>query len=176
MYWPLHFLWQYFTLFYVLVSTDIYTAMKKNNANIKILQGEFGQPLELQLAYSIKAGFPSPAEDYQHETLDFNRDLIKHPEATFYGRVDGDSMVDAGINDGDIAIIDRSVEPENGDVIVAFINKEFTIKYLDLSHKADGYIELQPANKKYKPIRIDDGDDFEVWGVVVWTIHCWKRT
>lgn len=144
-------------------------------ADIHILPSEFNQSLKLQLAYSIKAGFPSPAEDYQHDTLDFNRDLIKHPEATFYGRVDGDSMTDAGINDGDIAIIDRSVEADDGDVIVAFVNNEFTIKYLDLSHKADGYIELRPANQKYKPIRIDDSDDFEVWGVVVWTIKSWKK-
>lgn len=114
-------------------------------ANIHILPSEFNKELELQLAYALKAGFPSPAEDYQHDTLDFNRDLIKHPEATFYGRVDGDSMTDAGINDGDIAIIDRSVEADDGDVIVAFVNKEFTIKYLDLTHKADGYIELRPA-------------------------------
>ena len=144
-------------------------------SKIHIIKGEFEKSLELQLANSIKAGFPSPAEDYRHDSLDFNRDLIKHPEATFYGRVDGDSMVEAGINDGDIAIIDRSVEPEDGDVIVAFVNNEFTIKYLDLSHKADGYIELRPANANYKPIHIHDTDNFEVWGVVVWTIHNWKK-
>ncbi len=142
---------------------------------IHILPSEFKQKLELQMANAIKAGFPSPADDYQHDALDFNRDLIKHPEATFYGRVDGDSMVEAGINDGDIAVIDRSVDASDGDVIVAFVNNEFTIKYLDLSHKADGYIELKPANKKYHPIRIEDTDNFEVWGVVVWTIHSWKR-
>lgn len=144
-------------------------------STIKIPESEFKEPLELQLASSIKAGFPSPADDYQHDTLDFNRDLIKHPEATFYGRVDGDSMTDAGIHDGDIAIIDRSVEAQDGDIIVAFVNNEFTIKFLDLSHRADGYIELRPANKKYLPIRIDDSDNFEVWGVVVWTIRNWKR-
>lgn len=115
-------------------------------SKIHIIPSEFNQSLELQLAYSIKAGFPSPAEDYQHETLDFNRDLIKHPEATFYGRVDGDSMIDAGINDGDIAIIDRSAEAEDGDVIVAFVNNEFTIKFLDLTHKAEGYIELRKTS------------------------------
>ena len=142
---------------------------------IHILPSEFKQKLELQMAYAIKAGFPSPAEDYQHDALDFNRDLIKHPEATFYGRVDGDSMVEAGINDGDIVVIDRSVDASDGDVVVAFVNNEFTIKYLDLSHKADGYIELKPANKKFHPIRIEDADNFEVWGVVVWTIHSWKR-
>ena len=131
-------------------------------SKIHIIKGEFDRGLELQLANSIKAGFPSPAEDYRHDTLDFNRDLIKHPEATFYGRVDGDSMVDAGINDGDIAIIDRSVEPEDGDVVVAFVNNEFTIKYLDLSHKAEGFIELRPANKNYSPIQIHDTDNFEI--------------
>ncbi len=144
-------------------------------SKIHIIKGVFEQDLELQLANSIKAGFPSPAEDYRHDSLDFNRDMIKHPEATFYGRVDGDSMVEAGINDGDIAIIDRSLEPDDGDVVVAFVNNEFTIKYLDLSHRADGYIELRPANKNYNPIRIHDTDNFEVWGVVVWTIHSWKK-
>ena len=143
-------------------------------ANIKIIKGEFKEKLDLLFAPGVKAGFPSPAVDYLHESLDFNRDLIKHPEATFYGRVDGDSMTEAGICDGDIAVIDRSLEPQNGNVVVAYINNEFTIKYLDLTHKKDGYIELRPANKKYKPIRIDESDTFEVWGVVVWTIKCWR--
>ena len=138
--------------------------------NIKIIEGEFEKHLELQFAPTIKAGFPSPADDYTHDSIDFNRDLIRNPDATFYGRVDGDSMIDAGICDGDIAVIDRSVEAQNGDVVVAFVNNEFTIKYLDLSHKEDGYIELKPANPDFQPIRIDDGDRFEVWGVVVWTI------
>ncbi len=123
----------------------------------------------------IKAGFPSPAEDYLRESLDFNRDLIKHPEATFYGRVDGDSMIEAGICDGDIAVIDRSLEAANGDIIVAYIEGEFTIKFLDLTHREDGYIELRPANKNFKPIRVDADDQFEVWGVVVWTIKNWKK-
>ena len=143
--------------------------------SIQLIKGEFGQPLDLFLAPGIKAGFPSPAEDYLRDSLDFNRDLIAHPEATFYGRVDGDSMKDAGINDGDIAVIDRSVEPQNGDVIVGYINGEFTIKYLDLTHKEEGYIELRPANKNYQPIRIDESDSFEVWGVVIWTIKSWKQ-
>ena len=143
--------------------------------SIQLIKGEFRQPLDLFLAPGIKAGFPSPAEDYLRDSLDFNRDLIAHPEATFYGRVDGDSMKDAGINDGDIAVIDRSVEPQNGDVIVGYINSEFTIKYLDLTHKEEGYIELRPANKDYQPIRIDESDSFEVWGVVIWTIKSWKQ-
>lgn len=142
--------------------------------SIQLIKGEFGQPLDLLIAPGIKAGFPSPAEDYLRESLDFNRDLIAHPEATFYGRVDGDSMKDAGINDGDIAVIDRSVEPQNGDVVVGYVNGEFTIKYLDLTHKEEGYIQLRPANKDYQSIRIDESDSFEVWGVVIWTIKSWK--
>lgn len=143
-------------------------------SGIKLIKGEFEEKLKLQLAPQIKAGFPSPAEDYLHESLDFNRDLIRHPEATFYGRVDGDSMEDASICEGDIAVIDRSVDPQDGDVVVGYVNGEFTIKFLDLTHKDEGYIELRPANKNYQPIRINENDDFEVWGVVVWTIKRWK--
>lgn len=139
------------------------------------MKGEFGSRLDLQLAPGIKAGFPSPADDYLHDSLDFNRDLIKNPEATFYARVSGDSMIEAGIDNGDIAVIDRSLEPCSGDIIVAYVNEEFTMKYLDTSHRAEGYIELKPANGKYCPIRIDNLDDFRVWGVVVWTIKRWKR-
>ena len=137
---------------------------------VHIIHGEFNRKLDLVIVPEIKAGFPSPAEDYLQESLDFNRDLIKHPESTFYGRVDGDSMIDAGICDGDIAVIDRSVEPSDGDVVVGFVNGEFSIKYLDLTHKNEGYIELRPANRLYSPIRINECDDFEVWGVVIWVI------
>ena len=156
-------------------------------AKIEILGSEFAEKLELQFAPSIKAGFPSPADDYLQDRLDFNRDLIRHPETTFYGRVSGDSMMDAGINDGDIAVIDKSIEASDGDIVVGYVNNEFTIKFLDLSHRAEGYIELRlshraegyielrPANKNYQPIRIYESDDFEVWGVVVWTIKNWKR-
>jgi len=143
-------------------------------AKIKIFEGNFEERLQEQLAPSIKAGFPSPADDYSHESIDFNRDMIAHPESTFYGKVAGDSMTGAGIDDGDIAVIDRSVEASDGDIIVAYINEEFTIKFLDLKHRDEGYIQLLPANDKYQPIRIDSLDDFEVWGVVVWTIKKWK--
>ena len=142
--------------------------------SITLIDSEFSKELELHIAPELRAGFPSPAEEYLHDSLDFNRDLIKHPESTFYGRVIGDSMIDAGINDGDIAVIDKSREPHNGSIVVAYINNEFTIKYLDTTHKEEGYIELRPANAKYKPIRIDEGDDFEVWGVVAFTIKPWN--
>lgn len=142
--------------------------------SIDILNSRFEKDLDLQFAPELRAGFPSPAEDYLNESLDFNRDLIRHPEATFYGRVKGDSMVDAGINDGDIAVIDRSREAKNGSVVVAYVGNEFTIKYLDTTHRDEGYIELRPANAKYKPIRINADDEFEVWGVVAYTIKPWN--
>lgn len=147
----------------------------KSMANIRIIQGDFKRRLDLLLAPGIKAGFPSPADDYQHESLDFNRDLIRNPESTFYGRVEGDSMIEAGICDGDIAVIDRSLEAHDGDIVVGYINEEFTIKYLDLKHRKDGYIELRPANKDFTPIRVQTDDNFEVWGVVVWTIKNWRH-
>ena len=141
---------------------------------MKLIKGEFKEKLDLQFAPSIRAGFPSPAEDYMNESLDFNRDLIKHPEATFYGRVKGDSMIGLGIEEGDIAVIDRSIEPEHGDIVVAYINGEFNVKLLDLTHKNDGYIELKSANPKAPNFRIDEYDNFQVWGVVIWTIKKWK--
>ena len=141
---------------------------------MKIIRGEFKEKLDLLFAPSIKAGFPNSADDYMHESLDFNRDIIKHPEATFYGRVEGDSMIDLAIEEGDIAVIDRSVEPEHGDIIVAYIDGEFNIKLLDLTHKKEGYIELKSANPKAPNFRIDEDDNFRVWGVVIWTIKRWK--
>lgn len=141
---------------------------------MKLITGMFEQRLELQFAQSVRAGFPSPAEDYLGESLDFNRDLIRNPEATYYGLVEGDSMMDVGICDGDIAVIDKSIEPQHGDVVVGYIDKEYTVKFLDLTHKDEGWIELRPANKAFRPIRIDESSNFRVWGVVIYTIRKWK--
>ena len=141
--------------------------------NIKIRRGVFDTPLALEHA-SVVAGFPSPADDYRHETLDFNRDYIRHPEASFYGDVEGDSMKNAGIFDGDRVIIDRAVEPHNGSIVVAWWNGEFTMKYLDLTHKKDGYIELRPANDDFPVFRVDQVDQFEIWGVVIHLIRTFE--
>ena len=141
---------------------------------MKLITGKFEQRLGLQFAQSVRAGFPSPAEDYLGESLDFNRDLIRNPEATYYGLVEGDSMMDVGICDGDIAVIDKSIEPQHGDVVVGYIDKEYTVKFLDLTHKDEGWIELRPANKAFRPIRIDESSNFRVWGVVIYTIRKWK--
>lgn len=141
---------------------------------MKLLKGEFDKELRLPFITTVKAGFPSPAEDYMGESLDFNRDLIRHPEATFYGRVKGDSMIDVGICDGDIAVIDRAVEPQQGDVVMGFIDNDFTVKFLDLTHKDEGYIELRAANDDFQPIRINENSNFRVWGVIIYTIKPWN--
>ena len=142
--------------------------------NIKIIRGRFDTRLELEDA-SVVAGFPSPADDYIHDTLDFNRDYIRHPEASFYGKVEGMSMKDAGIFDGDRVIIDRAVEPHDGSIVVGFLNGEFTMKYLDLSHKDEGYIELRPANDDFPVFQITENDEFEIWGVVIHLIRTFEK-
>lgn len=114
----------------------------------------------------VPAGFPSPAEDYMDNALDLNEHLIKHPAATFYCRVSGDSMLNAGIFDGDLLIVDRSVEPVHGSVVLAAINGEITCKTLDVHAR-----QLRSANNQYPPIPIHDGADFSVEGVVIYSIR-----
>ena len=115
----------------------------------------------------IHAGFPSPATDYMTQAIDLNRELVKHPAATFYGRVVGDSMIDAGVEEGDILVIDRALDPKDGDMAVCFVDGEFTLKYLRIE---DGGIRLEPANSKYPAIEITEGVEFRMWGVVTYII------
>lgn len=132
-----------------------------------IHSGSFETILNLPFADAgIRAGFPSPAQDYIDRSLDFNRELISHPAATFYATVQGDSMIRAGIEEGDILVIDRALDPCQNDIVVVFINGEFTMKYLDLSEKDSGVIWLRPGNDAYPPLCITEGDQFQVWGVV----------
>lgn len=115
----------------------------------------------------IHAGFPSPATDYMTQAIDLNKELVKHPAATFYGRVVGDSMIDAGVEEGDILVIDRSLEPQSGNMAVCFLDGEFTLKYLHI----DGFsLILVPANPKYPKIKVEEGMDFKMWGVVTYVI------
>ena len=115
----------------------------------------------------VAAGFPSPAEDYASTGLDLNRELIKNPASTFYARVSGLSMVDEGINDGDLLVIDKSIEPYDGCLAVCFIDGEFTLKRFE-KHKEFGL--LVPANKEFKPIKVTADNDFCIWGVVTYLI------
>jgi len=115
----------------------------------------------------IKAGFASPVGDFVEKYLDLNELMVKHPIATFFVRVSGDSMKDAGISDGDILVVDRSLNAENNQIIVAVVNGEFTVKRL----KKNGIqIYLYPENSKYKPVLITKNMDFLVWGVVTYVV------
>ncbi|MCI2180780.1 MAG: S24 family peptidase [Prevotella sp.] len=151
-------------------------SVSQNKQNeVMLLRSTFDQRLTLKYAPAIKAGFPSPAESYEVDSLDFNKDMIRHPDTTFYGRVRGDSMIQAGIRDGDILVIDRSLEPRNGDLVVAFYDHKYTVKFYDNTHYAEGYIELKPANPEYPVFHITATDDFTIWGVVQYTIKNWRK-
>ena len=124
------------------------------------------QPIPLY--NSVSAGFPSPAEGHMESSLDLNQHLIKHPSATFYVYARGDSMVSAGIYDGDMLVVDRSLETKNDSIVVAIINGEFTVKSIS---KVNEHLYLMPHNTSYNPIKITEEMDFEIWGVVTHSIH-----
>jgi len=115
----------------------------------------------------VHAGFPSPATDYMTQAIDLNRELVRHPAATFYGRVVGDSMIDAGVEEGDILVIDKALDARDGDMAVCFVDGEFTLKYLRFK---DGGLLLEPANRRYPSIEVNEGIDFKMWGIVTYVI------
>ncbi len=117
---------------------------------------------------SVQGGFPSPADDYIEKRLDLNELVVRHPAATFYVKVEGESMRGAGIHTGDILVVDRSLTASTGKIVIAILDGEFTVKRLVLKGKK---IILQPENPDYQPIEIQDEDDFQVWGVVTYVIH-----
>ena len=131
---------------------------------------EEAKRLKLPYFEGAAAGFPSPAADYQHESLDLNEKFVHHPEASYFVRVKGESMIGLGILDGDICLADRQEEVSDGNIVVAFVNGGLTVKTLDTSTKEQGYLRLMPANPDYKPIIIDAYDQFIIQGKVT-SIH-----
>jgi DNA polymerase V len=123
-------------------------------------------PLPL-ISEGIRAGFPSPAMDFEDIRIDLNQYLIKNPSATFYGKVRGDSLRNAGIEEGDILIIDKSVEPADGKIAVCFLDGEFTAKRIRIRNNK---IWLMPENEKYKPIEVTEENQFIIWGIVTYVI------
>lgn len=111
----------------------------------------------------ISAGFPSPAEDFKQERLSLDDELIKNKEATFFARVSGQSMIDAGLSDNDLLVIDRSLSPAHNKIAVCFLDGEFTVKRLKVEKDE---VWLQPENKNYQPIKITEENDFVIWGIV----------
>ena len=116
----------------------------------------------------VSAGFPSPADDYLDRKLDLNEHLIKNPAATFFVRVAGDSMTGAGINDDDILVVDRSLEPMNNSIVIAVVNGELAVKRL---LKKNGHCHLVAENPHYPPLEINADTPLEIWGVVTYAIH-----
>jgi DNA polymerase V len=121
----------------------------------------------------IKAGFPSPAQDYVENGIDLNRELVKNPSSTFFGRARGTSMEGAGIYDGDLLIIDKSLEPREGAVAVCFIDGEFTLKRIHFE-RAEGQVVaiwLQPENESFSPIKVTEENQFIIWGIVTHSVR-----
>ena len=144
-----------------------------SSSTIDFYSANTASVLELPLVDGgIAAGFPSPAQDYIDLKIDLNKELIANPSSTFYGRVKGASMQDAGIVDGDILVIDKSIEPQDGDTAVCFIDGEFTLKYIKIEADA---VYLIPANPNFQPIKVTEDNNFCIWGVVTFSIKSHKR-
>jgi len=138
------------------------------NKSIEILKPDSAESLNIMLSDTpVNAGFPSPAENHMENTMDLNRALVKNPSSTFYARVKGESMINDCVDDGDLLVIDRSVEPYENCLAVCFLDGEFTLKRVRL--EGDDLL-LVPANEKFKPIRVKKDNDFYVWGVVRYLI------
>ena len=167
----------HFTRFFKLIpaTTHLFQGMGSHKGDtmytsddeIFVPDGSTGCRLPLFLT-SVPAGFPSPADDYIELKLDLNTYLVKHPAATFFVRVSGDSMVGAGIHSGDILIVDRAIEPEDNNVVIVLLAGELTVKRI---RKGDGKLILISENSSYDPIEITEDMDVETWGVVTNVIH-----
>lgn len=142
--------------------------MEKKIGEIEVYKADSESHLDLLFAEGgICAGFPSPAQDYLELSIDLNTELIRHPAATFFGRVVGNSLEEAGVTEGDILIIDKSLKPQDGNMCVCFLDGDFTLKFI---RHTENEIWLIPANKAYTPIKVTEDNDFMIWGVVTYTI------
>ncbi len=140
------------------------TSLDHNVTKIWKCPDPLPETLKIKLfSYSVECGFPSPAEDHIETTLDINELLIEHPAATFFVRVAGDSMINAGIHEGDVLVVDRSKKAADNNIVIALVNGEYTVKRLSIKK---GEIELRPENTNYSPIRLSGQDELIIWGVV----------
>ncbi|KAB1156875.1 LexA family protein [Flavobacterium luteum] len=125
---------------------------------------------EIRIPYikeGVSAGFPSPATDFTENNIDLNKELCKNPLSTFYIKVKGNSMINAGINDKDILIVDKSLEPKNNKIAVCFIDGEFTVKRINIEKEG---VYLMPENENYQPIKVTDENELVIWGIVTYVI------
>ena len=124
-----------------------------------------GLPL---LGFSVSAGFPSPADDYTEENIDLNEYLIQNPFSTFFIRVKGDSMINSGIQDQDLIVVDKSLIAKPGDIVIAMIDESFTVKRLE---KKDDIFYLKAENHNYPDLYLENYSNMQIWGVVIYSIH-----
>ena len=127
-------------------------------------ENEIGQWLAEE---GISAGFPSPADDFKEIRISLDKELVKNRDATFYARVSGESMVGAGLDDGDLLVIDRSKNPDSGKIAICLVDGEFTVKRIK---KENNKLYLMPENKKYKPIELKEENELIIWGIVEYVI------
>lgn len=118
----------------------------------------------------VPCGFPSPAQDYEENRLDLNQLVIKHPNATYFIRVSGDSMIEAGISNGDLLVVDRALTAQHGDIVVAAVDGEFTVKEL----RTRPFLQLVPHNPRYSPIHFQHEEALEIFGVVTFTVKAMR--
>lgn len=138
------------------------------NQKIQFFIPDLENQIELPyISSGIKAGFPSPAADFDESKISLDNVLVKNKEATFYAKASGNSMTGAGIDDGDILVIDRSLEPKNNKIAICFIDGEFTVKRIKLENKE---LYLMPENSNYKPTKISQENNFIIWGIVTYVI------
>jgi DNA polymerase V len=139
-----------------------------HTTNLEIYTADTSTSIHLPFVESgISAGFPSPADDFLDASIDLNKEFVKNPSTTFYGRVRGDSMINAGLNEGDLLIIDKSLEPIDNKIAVCFIDGEFTVKRIKIEKDI---VWLVAENEKYKPIKVTADNDFVIWGIVTTVI------
>lgn len=130
--------------------------------------------IELPITEALRAGFPSPAADFAGDKIDLVKEMVRHPETTFFARISGDSMVEAGIHSGDIVVIDRSLIPQDGDYVAACVEGEFTLKEYR-EDKETGSILLVPHNDAFSVIRVTDPESLIIWGVITHSVHKTRR-
>lgn len=142
--------------------------MKKAEENLIFFQPKQDQNRSMPLAHTgVSAGFPSPADDFKELRISIDQEVVKNEEATFYARVAGQSMQGAGLDDGDLLVIDRSKEPEDNAIAVCFIDGEFTVKRLKVEAEC---VYLMPENPNYFPIKVTEDNQLIIWGVVTYVV------
>ncbi len=140
--------------------------LKKNNLSFFIPNTESNLEMPY-ISSGIKAGFPSPAADFDGTRISIDQIVVKNATATFYAKANGNSMIGAGIDDGDILVIDKSIEPEDGKIAVCFIDGEFTVKRIKVQENS---LLLLPENKLFEPIEVTQENDFIIWGIVTYVV------